>query len=458
METTSRRKCRNLSWMQPPRFVSSLDDAIRAVIDQGERSVYVTGEAPASTASLSVLAASGWQVAAETATPTLRREGGGTVRWLSPWTGKTISPLHAGRWWSALSSTLAAVAPGARPMGSPGSTGRDVWLRTIPAGVEYPVMSEAAQAFVRSVAGQGRIEVLPPARETLPALYELDARLAYLGCLSNLPIGEPVTVTVRAGEWIESHPYAPGWARARWAAPTGWKRPGILTANTIRDDAGRPVWPLDGEGWANLAAIRLARAWGWSVTMDRAVAWERTAHPMRTFVRAMTRGLDSPAEGVEPAVWRASWRAMALHTIGAMYAAPRKVTHILPIDQADAAPADAENFRPMPAQGIVRYVTTVPALWPDTHHPEWSATVWERARVRLLDAQGSTGERVGALHVPAGNVVAMRTDALYLTRDPGWRDDGAIGRYRVKRSAAGPHVWPTSQRELLRILDVAAEA
>src|SRR5690606_21657835 len=93
---------------------------------------------------------------------------------------------------------------------------------------------------------------------------------------------------------------------------------------------------------------------------------------------------------------------------------------------------------------------TEPA-WPEMAHPEWSAQVYGRARARLLSAPGGAG----ALGVERSELVAFRTDAIYMTTDPHWNDDGRPGRYRHVRTIPGPIKRPTTQRELLAVRDGA---
>ena len=88
--------------------------------------------------------------------------------------------------------------------------------------------------------------------------------------------------------------------------------------------------------------------------------------------------------------------------------------------------------------------------WPEMVHPEWSASIWAKCRVRLLDGPGVNG-RTGALHVDPQHVVAFRTDALYLASEPAWRDDGRNGRLRCTWRHEGPLRRPTTAAELLAV-------
>jgi hypothetical protein len=61
---------------------------------------------------------------------------------------------------------------------------------------------------------------------------------------------------------------------------------------------------------------------------------------------------------------------------------------------------------------------------------------------------------VGALHVPAGSVVAFRTDALYLTVDPSWPYHNQPGDYLLKGRLTGPVKAPASEDDLLALRDL----
>jgi hypothetical protein len=60
---------------------------------------------------------------------------------------------------------------------------------------------------------------------------------------------------------------------------------------------------------------------------------------------------------------------------------------------------------------------------------------------------------VGALHIPAGQVVAFRTDAIYLTARHNWPYHGEPGDYLLKGHLTGPLPAPASEDELLALRD-----
>lgn len=408
--------------------------------------ILVCTEAEPKMAELVALAGDGWSVYADGGRwPTLRRDQL-VVRWLGAWTdGRSMDVKSAVMLWGMLEGAASRLAPGLRPIGAPATTGRDAWLRLIPDGVSFPLVADDTAELLRTTSAQGRIEMIRggPA-ELLHELHEYDARLAYLAALGELPAGEPIRLGARQGRaWLDANPYGRGRYEVDFAAPAGWRHVGILRADG--------AWPLAGTGWADGSEVALAQRHGWAVSVRQALVWERTCSPFRGWADRLVRTMNTPPRGADRDVWRAVWRSVALYAIGAMHGAPRKVTRIAPtVDM----PVDAEGERPIGGD-LSRWVETSSALWPETHHPEWTSTIWSRARCRLLDAPAGKGRRVGALHVPAGDVVAFLTDAIYLARPADWPDDGALGRFRAKRSRAfpRPQPWPTTQAALRALLD-----
>lgn len=420
---TATRKRRNFApTYRRPRFVTQPSATGGPVM--------VCGPVPG-VAELERYAQHGWTVHADGRYPVLRdRDSGTTVRWAAAWFGEGVTVDEADATWSALERWIGSVfGYGARPIGNPATTGRDLWLRSIPEGRAWPCVSPAVGAWIRSTGGQGRVELRPPASEVVPMLVEYDMRFAYAACLRELPIGEPV-------EW--SGAFDP-WKRGRylvsWEAPDGWRAPGILRS---AGDGG-VSWPLSGSGWVDAVELDLAMRHGWRVEIEAGRVWDETGDPFRGWLRPFVDAYNTAGPR-----WRFALRSIVLHTIGAMFGADRSVTRM-----GDAPPADAEGLQLL-TSGSWRWIEREPAVWPETHHPEWTTTVWARARTRLLSAPG-VGQRTGALHVPDGcEVVAFRTDAVYLTADPGWLDDGAIGRFVHKRTVAGG-AWPRSTAALMAL-------
>jgi hypothetical protein len=153
-------------------------------------------------------------------------------------------------------------------------------------------------------------------------------------------------------------------------------------------------------------------------------------------------GLRRPLPSRTDALVNAALRSVLLFGIGALHGAPRKITHTLSAEEAAAGaiPNHARDVLPLGDRFV--WTETEPYRWPEMSHPEWTAAIWARARVALLDnaGPGASQRRVGMLHVPAATVVACFTDSIYLTEDPHWLDDGRAGRYR--------RVWADHDRGL----------
>jgi hypothetical protein len=388
----------------------------------GSDRVMVVGESAPRRCDVKPLTAAGWSVTFSSVPRATR--GGVTVRWLSPWTGAPVPDrAEALRLWSGLERGCARW--GSVPLGSPALTGRNLWERSTPTPI--PVMSWELQELIRATSSQGRVEVFPATSSAPVELREYDQRLAYFAVARELPYGEPAHLIGSAGRaWIERNGYGRFRALVSWSAPKGWDRPGIL-----RDESGR--WGSRGTGWVDGAEFRVAELAGWKLAVAEVLAWERRGDPLRTWIERTTRQISSPPAGVSPKLWRSCWRNMVLHAIGAMHG--RTGGELVTFD------AEGRSVKSTPGNRCA--------------HPEWTAAIWARARLRLLDSPAGRGgalrQRVGALHAQPGSVVAFQNDAVYLSVDPVWPgDDGAIGRLRFQRSTSIPVAWPRSIAEVRR--------
>lgn len=377
------------------------------------------------------------------------------VTYAAAWFGEGgYSPELAEQVWHWLESAIVREFrdDGARLLLTPATTGRDLLARSIPAGDGWPVMSADVQDVVRHTAGQGRMEVMPnPHEGTFPGrltvLHEYDARMAYVSLMRELPIGDPEHLTNTAHAWAEQHPYNEGRYRVTWKAPAGWRHPGILPAHGDMSDGPDWVWPLAGEGWCGGAELFTAWGAGWDVDVAEGYVWARRGDPFRAWRDRLLRILAASDElpGQEPRMVRNAVRAIILHTIGAIHGAPHKTS-----EYGDSPPDNARHVRLL-RDGRFAWETLSRPAWPEMVHPEWSATIWGRARARLLRSHNG---RAGALTVKPAELVAFRTDAVYTTRPTGWEDhdNGQPGRYRHARytfTSAQP--WPRNGLDVLRM-------
>lgn len=367
------------------------------------------------------------------------------------------TPADAAAAMAIVATMLAAAFDGATVLATPATTGRDLFLRTIPRDVAWPVLDDDTAELVRSTTGQGRIEMFDHDGE-LPALAELDGRFMYGALCWGLGVGPTEHTTARGNELTEhvfgsrNELYRPARYRVCATVPKGWDRPGLFGVMGDGREWHYPRRP--GESlttWVDGSELFVAVNAGWSVRVVERLAFDKPARgPLDTWARklcALWRDVypeDDTPEGPRKLA-RTALRSMLLHSLGAFVGRSHVVTRSVPVTEGNTVPADALNLRE--EAGRFWFGVRKPPAWPEMVHPEWSAQVWGRCRARMMSGPMATG----ALHADPGTVLAIRTDALYLTRDPGWPDDGKVGRLRLKSFTPGPLPAPRSVVELLRL-------
>jgi len=394
--------------------------------------------------------------------PLVVADNGSQVTYAASWFGDgTYGPTRAADVWAWLEAALQQAwrDNGLRLLMTPATTGRDLLVRCAPAADEggWPVMSAELQAIVRATAGQGRMETMPARGRQVAALYEYDARMAYVALLNELPSGEPEYYRdTLAREWAADHQYNEGRYHVSWRAPRGWAHPGILPAHGPEGiDGPSWVWPAEGEGWCSGAELFTAQRHGWNVSIREAHVWPHKVSPFRAWRDRLLRVLAQAEQldAVSARMVRAAVRGLILHTIGSIHGTPH-VTN----EYGDQPPADAQAVR-MLRDGRFAWQVTSPPAWPEMVHPEWSATIWGRARARLVESHRG---QAGFVHVDPATLVAFRTDAVYLTAPTGWdeMDDGQTpGRYRLRvHQLGGAMTWPRNGTDLLRLRDLAVSS
>ena len=374
-----------------------------------------------------------------------------TIMSAQQWTGtdRIDSALAARAWqWTEAAIRRAWRDPAVCLLSTPGTTGRDLWMRT-PAAEACPLIGPAAGELIRRTASQGRIETMPARAELLPALHEYDMRLAYVALLRGLPIGEPHhTTTATVTEVVEHRSRA----LITFTVPADWRHVGLFAVKA--GDAytypgvgygGREFGPV----WADGCEVELAIRYGWRVHVHEALVWGTTGEPLRTWAERLTgvidrAGAELSTEGARAV--RQLVRSILLHTVGAFHGGGHRVT--VRAADLESAPIGAEMLR-VHDDGSVSWREMRPARWPEAIHPEWSAHIWARCRRRLLSTPGGGG----ALTLDPATIVAIRTDAIYTTTPTGWEqwDDGKPGRWTLKRTVADPMPWPRSGTDVLAI-------
>lgn len=401
--------------------------------------------------------------------------GGYEVHEASSWFGEgDYTAAEAQAAYEALQEVIGRAFDGATILATPATTGRELFLRTIPWDTEYQVLDAETQELIRATDGQGRIEVVAPPpghwdggnademaqREValvVPELHEYDARFAYAALCWELPVGPVHRDDVNRYEGAMRGRY-----RVRGQVPTDWAEPfGLLG---VKDAQGGWYYPHalgeTFETWADGAELHVALQHGWRFEILERLLFPEVARPLDTWAKKLVnvRTWMSDPEWtlrLDPAVVemvRTAIRNIVLQAIGAFHGRPHVETHMVPLERANEVPANARRpRRGGPGKEWIIYGLDAGQGWANLAHPEWSACVWGRGRARLLSAPKSQG----ALNREAGtHVVGFRTDAIYLTgAQPEWdaADDGAPGRYRSKGALRTRSAWPRNGRELLEL-------
>jgi hypothetical protein len=358
--------------------------------------------------------------------------------------------------WYVLGKELGEACPGSVPMSTPSTTGRDVWRRMIPAKSDgYPVLSDELRQLIQSTSGQGRRELVRHAPATLGMVTQYDMRIAYAALTWGMPVGAPQMVTQRAWEAMNDEDQSKTLRRrGRWlvraTVPTGWEHIGILPY------LGPEGWSWPSKpgttftSWSSSPEVAVAREHGWRVEVIEGFHFAE-GKPLNNWKDALMKIHGKIRQDKPPVVNRlvqSAVRMMILGTIGAFASRSRPMTHTAA--EGEALPTDAQ-VREV-AGTYVWETAGERSEWTErASHPEWSAEIWARCRVRLLEAPLVEGVRTGALHVPPGSVIGLRTDGLTLFGDPRWPDDGAPGRYRLTGRARGAFGWPQTDADLSQL-------
>lgn len=363
--------------------------------------------------------------------------------------------------WFVLRAELREACPSSVLMSTPSTTGRDLWRRMIPAKSDgYPVLSDELRQLIQTTSGQGRRELVArpagiPHLSVMDLVSQYDMRIAYAALTWGMPVGAPEMVTQRVwGAMSDEDQDKTLRRRGRWlvraTVPGGWEHVGILPY------LGPEGWSWPSKpgttftSWSSSPEVAVAREHGWRVEVIEGFHFAE-GKPLNNWKDALMKIHGRLRPETAPVVNQliaSAVRMMILGTIGAFASRTRAVTHTAA--EGEALPTDAQ-VREV-AGTYVWETAGERSEWTErASHPEWSAEIWARCRVRLLETPPVEGIRTGALHVPPGSVIGLRTDGLTLLGDPGWPDDGAPGRYRLTGRARGAFGWPQSDADLSQL-------
>ncbi|MFF9870195.1 Mucin-19 [Streptomyces sp. NPDC013953] len=367
-------------------------------------------------------------------------------------------------------------------MGSPSQTGRDLWSRTIPAkaGAKwadgYPVMSQEIRGLLHATAGQGRTELITPPRvpERVPGWYEADRTFAYAKHTWTSGVGVPKRVTAAAFAAMSEKEqadalFSPSHWQVRVTIPKDWDHVGLLPAPA----PGERSWHYPYEGgrtfttWAGGAEVNLALRnplQPWRIEILDGLVWEK-GDPLKDWsnklkdawrsLRALGEVHGDEQQRQAARLASRAVRSILLYGIGTFAQRPRITTGSIELGAGGEVPEIPDGAR-------LTGLTDTHVTWErnggfarDPYaHPEWAAGVWSAARAALLSGPTGTKDpatgkpaRAGALHLPAGSILAFRTDAIYSSVPPDWPYSGEPGDYLLKGAMAWEQTTPTTDEE-----------
>ncbi len=323
------------------------------------------------------------------------------------------------------------------PLWSPSTCG--MWLlehTNSPDGML--ALPEEERRLIVGTSCQHRIELFPREGE-IPAFHYYDGRARYMGlCDQEIGCGP-----VRRVQTDIISPSDRGRYLVSFRVPDTWQHVGLLG---VQDSASRRwLWPSEpgweGDTWADCCEVRFAISQGWRCVVREALLLTGKGRPLRAWADRLStlyRWARQEQGGEQLA---ACYRAICLHTIGALHRLSSDSMSFRFVAEGEEATIPDEAMVSMVPGGYeVSEVQPNPALWRPRHsHPEWSAAIWGLAHLRLAKEMMS---------VPRETILGCRGDAVYLVSDPGWADDGKLGRMRRKGSLPGPLPAPRSWREL----------
>lgn len=378
-------------------------------------------------------------------------------------------------------------------MGAPSQTGRDLWSRTIPAkaGAKwadgFPVMSEEIRGLLHATAGQGRTELITPPRvpERVPGWFEVDRTFAYAKHTWASGVGVPRRITAAAFAAMTEKEqtnalFAPSHWQVRVTIPKGWNHVGLLPAPA----PGERSWHYPYEGghtfvtWAGGAEVNLALRnpiAPWRIEILDGLLWE-SGDPLKSWstklqkawrsLRAIAEMHGDEQQKTACRLASRAVRSILLYGIGTFAQRPRITTGSLELGTGGEVPDLPDGAR-------LTGITDTHVTWErnagfarDQYaHPEWAAGVWSAARAALLSVSTSakdpqTGKPVkaGALHLPAGSILAFRTDAIYTSAPVDWEYGGEPGDYLLKGRMPWEQTTPRNDEEFYYLQGLGRQA
>jgi hypothetical protein len=334
---------------------------------------------------------------------------------------------------------------------TPAQTGRELISISLPYNKSYPRLDNELIDLITHNFGQGRVELFPPNHRILNEVYILDGKWMYASCLSHLPTGPVQHDTI--GEFLgvvrkdgKLAPLCPGFYRVTVRVPDSWHHIGLLKApgGEVVDDTGHyPNTPgITFTNWTTADELALAIDNRWHITIHERIVWP---YPDTDPLATWRKNLVDLRSEVDNPLLQAAIRSIVLHTIGSFHRTStyEERSALRSEMSPDQIPRGSQILVSHPRE--YRWIEKVPLASADRQkfvHPEWSATVWGRARRRLAEF---------ALRLPYEDIICMMTDCVWSAGMPEWvitNDNVKPGVFRLKDHISDPWEWPTDSASM----------
>lgn len=309
-------------------------------------------------------------------------------------------------------------------------------------GVDLTPLPSDLQHLIVHTSCQHRIEFYARPGGQVPRIVQYDGRLMYGGCCQGLGVAGGRYRDVMDEDITREER---GRAQVEFRAPAGWRHPGLLAVPDPGGDGW--FWPTDHchadryVTWADLCEIRFARLHDWEVRVERKITWPE-ARPLDLWAERLSR-LSLRAHRAGDRELAGCYRAMLLQSIGRLHNLGYRDRRAVVPAGDERATFDAVELIDGEGAHIRERIAFEKKA--EFIHPEWSAAIWSRCHLRVARA---------LLSVPLESLLAVRGDAIYMTTEPGWPDNGEAGTLRRQRVAEGPLPAPQSWTELWSALGV----
>lgn len=342
--------------------------------------------------------------------------------------------------------------------GTPSTTFKGLWTEgNRIAGKKFTPLPDEIRGLIHTNAGQGRIEFYSEhSQGKIPGLYYYDGIFMY----AALTWGMPTELATHDNK-NEYAGKVPARYRIRYTVPASWQYVGLFMTKREPDGWFYPGAESAGmtfETWADGAELDVAYNLppdmpAWDITILERMIFKpekesTESKPLETITSKLVRireqiDTDKHQDAARIRVYtlaRGAIRNILLHGIGSFNRTQKTRSYILLA--TEPAPAGYITYDELDERRRL-YTVAEESADESMLFPQWPALIWARCRARMTRA---------ALSRPYGEIIAIRTDAIAVTRPvSAWeanKDATKAGLIRRKWAIEKPLSAPATAEKL----------